>query len=578
MPAIQVFHFGAVAFAAFLVPIAHARLFRLLAPKHWLAAVATLLVVLVAAGETHRWYGNFGLVRIWQGKAIQLFVFTPLVYAYAMEFAQRPSLARWGLLASAQIAALGSSSAALWAAPAAGAIALCSALPLTRRGLRLFAIGLLASAYLLGAGLVAKRWMQADAASQQPVYSPQEIRERELANLELDRPGVRLEQALREVLGDARLRRVAIACVLVAWAASGAALARRFALVAPLAVALVLLHPSASSWVVANATGESYWRSLWVLPVPISIALTLLAPLSFGAAWRRRWLAPAAWVFLLGAFALLAPGAARTEPGERRASGLAFAQGRARRVCLGGGAHRERGARLGGGGARRGGGLAGNLSTACVPTPRPRPLPRPLSGAARRPGDRPSPLDDGDRGRRGLRSGAPRGSSGTDSSASRCEACACASPRAPSRSARPCARRPFDSTSSSGITRSGCGRHCGYGAGIARASESCGYGAGIAGASASARLRLAARFACSRRDIIRSDGGTLPTSRRAAAASREPSPAGVAPRPQRGSDGGFRDPGRAAPAARRGQHRSRRDRRRQQRPHLGAGRSRPAPG
>ncbi len=308
LPAIQVFHFGAVAFAAFLVAFAHARLFRLLTPKHWLAAVATLLAVLVAAGETHRWYGNFGLVRIWQGKSIQLFVFTPLVYAYAMEFALRPTLARWGLLASAQIAALGSSSAALWAAPAAGAIALCSALPSTRRGLRLFAIGLLASAYVLGAGFVAKRWMQADAATQQPVYSQQEIREKELASLELDRPGVRLEQALREVLGDARLRRAAIACVLIAWVASSSALARRFALFAPLAVALVLLQPSASSWVVANATGESYWRSLWALPVPVLIALTLLAPLSFEAAWRRRWLGPAAWVFLLGAFALLAPG------------------------------------------------------------------------------------------------------------------------------------------------------------------------------------------------------------------------------------------------------------------------------
>jgi hypothetical protein len=307
LPAIQVFHFAAVALGAWLVPLAHARLFRLLAPRNWLAAVATLLVVLVAAGETHRWYGNFGLVRIWQGKAIQLFVFTPLVYAYAMEFAQRPTLARWGLLAAAQIAALGSSSAALWAAPAAGAIGLCSALPATRRGLRLLAIGLLASAYLLGAGLAAKNWMHTDAAAQQPVWSQQEIAEKELADRELERPGVQLEQALREVLGDARLRRVAIACVLVAWAAAGTALARRFALVAPLAVAIVLLHPSASSWVVANATGESYWRSLWALPVPVLIALTLLAPLSLGAIWRRRWLAPAAWACLLGAFALLVP-------------------------------------------------------------------------------------------------------------------------------------------------------------------------------------------------------------------------------------------------------------------------------
>jgi hypothetical protein len=307
LPTIGVFHFGAAALGAFLVPIAHARLFRLLTPRHWLAAVVTLAVVLVAAGETHRWYGNFGFVRIWQGKAIQLFVFTPLVYAYAMEFALRPTLARWGLLAAAQIAALGSSSAALWAAPAAAAIALCSALPPTRRGLRRFAIGLLASGYVLGAGWLAKGWMQADAASQQSAVSQQQSQERELRALALDPPGVRLEQALGLVLGEGRLRRVAIACVLIAWAASGGALARRFALVAPLAVAWVLLHPAASSWVAANVTGESFWRGLWALPVPILMALAGVAPLALGAASRRRWAPPALWALLLGAFALLAP-------------------------------------------------------------------------------------------------------------------------------------------------------------------------------------------------------------------------------------------------------------------------------
>jgi hypothetical protein len=311
LPAIQVFHFGAVALGAFLIPLAHARLFRLLTPRHWLAAVVTLVTVLIAVGETHQWYGNFGFVRIWQGKAIQLSVFTPLVYAYAMEFALRPSLARWGLLASAQIAALGSSSAALWAAPAAGAIGLCSALAPTRRGARLLAVGLLASGYLLGAGLVAKGWMQAEAAAQLP-SSPHEVQERERAERELDRPGVRLERALSEVLGDAHLRRFAIACLLVAWAASPVALARRFALVAPLAVALVLLNPFASGWMVANATGQSYWRSLWALPVPILITLTLLAPLGIRAGapgWRGR----AAWALLLGAFLLLVP--ARWGPG-----------------------------------------------------------------------------------------------------------------------------------------------------------------------------------------------------------------------------------------------------------------------
>jgi hypothetical protein len=109
------------------------------------------------------------------------------------------------------------------------------------------------------------------------------------------------------VLGDARLRRVAIGCLLIAWAASSGALARRFALVAPLAVLLVLLHPAASSWVVANATGESYWRALWALPLPVLMALTGVAPLGIGAGSRRRWVGPSAWVLLLGAFALLAP-------------------------------------------------------------------------------------------------------------------------------------------------------------------------------------------------------------------------------------------------------------------------------
>ena len=57
------------------------------------------VLVLVAAGETHRWYGNFSFVRMWQGKAIFLSVFMPLVYAYALRFAVRPNLRDWTMLA-----------------------------------------------------------------------------------------------------------------------------------------------------------------------------------------------------------------------------------------------------------------------------------------------------------------------------------------------------------------------------------------------------------------------------------------------------------------------------------------------
>jgi hypothetical protein len=61
-------------------------------------------------------------------------------------------------------------------------------------------------------------------------------------------------------------------------------------------------------------TGESYWRALWALPVPLSIALTGVAPLALGVAGGRRRAGLAAWALLLGAFALLVPGTRGPSP------------------------------------------------------------------------------------------------------------------------------------------------------------------------------------------------------------------------------------------------------------------------
>ena len=104
IPAIYWFHWVSASTAAVLVALAHARLLRLVMPRLWPWAVVTVLFVVIAVGETHRWYGNFAFVRLWQGKAIFLYVFAPLVAAYAIEFALRPSRRGWLLLASAQIA------------------------------------------------------------------------------------------------------------------------------------------------------------------------------------------------------------------------------------------------------------------------------------------------------------------------------------------------------------------------------------------------------------------------------------------------------------------------------------------
>lgn len=265
MPAIQCFHWISATLAALLVPLAHARLFRRLVPRHWLAATAALCFLLFAVGGSHRWYANFAFVRIWQGKGIALFVFLPLVYAFAIEFAQRPSARGWLRLLAAQIAALGCTANALWVAPIAAFSALASALRPTPRGLRIAALGALASAYVLGAGLVLKQNLEAHALA-----AP-------LARI-FD-PGSQLHAALDEIFGEGAPQTLSLAAVAAAWAFCGRGFGQRFAIGVPLAVTVVLLNPYADAWVRQAFTGPSYWRVFWSLPVPILLALVLVSPL-----------------------------------------------------------------------------------------------------------------------------------------------------------------------------------------------------------------------------------------------------------------------------------------------------------
>lgn len=271
IPTIYCFHWIAAGLVALGVPLAHARLFRMLTPKHWVWAVAALVIVLLASGETHRSYGNFSFVRLWQGKAIYLFFFMPLVYAYGIRFALRPNVTSWALLGAAQIGALGCSSSAVWAAPAGALMAMCCGLRPTRRGLATFAVGALASGYVLIAGWLLRGELQPMLAT--------EILEFQF--------GAQFDSALSHVFGKSRLLQFGVASVLVSWACWGAGLARRFAIVFPLAVWLVLLNPYWDGWVSANLTGPSFWRAMWSLPAPILMTLVVIAPLQFSRDGNR---------------------------------------------------------------------------------------------------------------------------------------------------------------------------------------------------------------------------------------------------------------------------------------------------
>ncbi len=300
LPAIVCFHIVSTAVGAALVPLAFAALWRQLTPRQWLWGVAATLLVLVAAGETHRSYGNFSLVRMWQGKAIALYVFLPLVHAYAIRFALEPGRRNALLLAAAQVAALGCSASLVWVAPAGAAIALASALALRPHSLRTFALGLSTSAYLVIAGLAVKAGMSSVPAMARAFD-----------------PAAELGKALEVTLGSDALLIVSLGAILCAWACWPAGLARRYAIAFPLAVGALLLNPYFADFVHRHLTGPSYWRAMWALPVPVLLALVLTAPVRIQGPGLRRLAGPALCLALLLGFAAFVPNYSTLSPKNR---------------------------------------------------------------------------------------------------------------------------------------------------------------------------------------------------------------------------------------------------------------------
>ena len=67
--------------------------------------------------------------------------------------------------------------------------------------------------------------------------------------------------------------------MLLAWTLAPSGPGRRFAVIIPAGVWLVLLNPYLESHLVEHVIGPSSWRALWAMPTPLLITLVLVAPL-----------------------------------------------------------------------------------------------------------------------------------------------------------------------------------------------------------------------------------------------------------------------------------------------------------
>jgi hypothetical protein len=295
---IRVLHIGMAGVAGALVPLALARLFRLLDRERWfyMLLAAMCLYLLDASGD--RGFPNQGIVRMFTGKSVMLSVAVPLIVRHAIAVGQGPSLRRLALLASAQIAAIGLSSTALWLAPVAAMLGVLVPLRFELRSLRTIGAGLCSCLYVVAIALWVRSQLMANGSSEGGGAAAVAVTAAHFA----PRMGLLLS-SFEQNLGNARVTFYYLSLLLFSIPICRSLLGRRYLVVFCLALVLLLMNPYLANFLRYNVFGRyTGQRAFWVAPVPAAVAMTFTAAIATHAKWLRRATGIAAmclglWIF-----------------------------------------------------------------------------------------------------------------------------------------------------------------------------------------------------------------------------------------------------------------------------------------
>lgn len=274
MPAIAASHLVSAPFWGFMAPLAFARLMRVVAERRWLWGVLGAVGYLLLDGSGHGGYGNLGFVRMFQGKAVFLSVFAPLIAAYAMRFALQPTPSRWLLLAAALIASVGVSASSLWAGPLIALLALASVWRPGKEQTAAFLAGAAAALYPLALGLAFRTEVHAGVSKGVRLASGME--------------GELLRNTMGYVFGAAPHSWALVGACLLGPVIIGRTIASRFAVLSALVFSVALFNPWVVETVALNLTGlTTYFRVFWILPLPLLAGLLVAETATGPRSWRR---------------------------------------------------------------------------------------------------------------------------------------------------------------------------------------------------------------------------------------------------------------------------------------------------
>lgn len=238
--------------------LVHWALARHLVPRHALAVLMVWLVLIIALGASHREFGNFAFVRLYQAKAVLVAVGVPLCLLLGLRFAEQPTWRRALALGLAMIASLGMSSSALIVVPIAVAAAISGGV------LRMRVSGAHNRTARHGFAVIVAAIVVALAAV---VYSTVLVDHETVVPV--------TEEGIALVLGEGPLGALVLALFPFAPLFVNDPRRRALYLMATAAHVMVVLNPWTAPLLAATLDSVFLWRVFWSTPLVLSASIVL---------------------------------------------------------------------------------------------------------------------------------------------------------------------------------------------------------------------------------------------------------------------------------------------------------------
>jgi len=288
---IEVAHLVLPVFFAALVIVAATRLLCILLPNCWPYALFAFVIIFMVHGDQHQSYGNFGFVRLFQGKAVLVSLIVPIMTVYAIEFFVSRSISKWVLLALSQVCAVGMTTNGIFVAPVTVGLTLISCWKPSRKNVKFLLAGFMSSFYPIFLGLYFRsQFVEGifDANSGTTIPNPQEC--------------------MNKVMGTDATLWFFIVALIGAWTVLSNQSLRRLLLGVAFWFILMFMNPFLYHFWANNLTGHfAFWRILWAVPLTAWLAVLMTSAIHVRSSQRVSLMGFFIFLSVLGLFVALVP-------------------------------------------------------------------------------------------------------------------------------------------------------------------------------------------------------------------------------------------------------------------------------